>query len=309
MEKTLCLSKKLNLSCVLLAVIALVGLLPAFAKSEELAGEGKIFASNYPLAYFAQCISGDQEGVIFPEIKANPAFWKPSVNDILTIQKARVILLNGATYEKWAERVSLPIWRVVDTSTAFRDQYMSLEGTVTHSHGPEGEHSHAITLFTTWLDFSQAAQQAKAVKDALVAAKIGPEAELTRNYEALRQNLLDLDAVLSKMTKGCEGQPLLASHPMYNYLARRYKLNIRTLFLEADRRPDDFMWEAVEYFRRDHLASLMIWESNPLPETIKLLEEKGIRSVVFNPCTTRPAEGDFLTIMRQNVENLKSAFQ
>lgn len=290
--------------------IVLVGLLPALAGSEGLSREGKIFASNYPLAYFAQRISGDQEGVIFPEVRVNPAFWKPSVNDILTIQKARVILLNGATYEKWAERVSLPMWGVVDTSAAFRDQYMTLEGSVTHSHGPEGKHSHVITLFTTWLDFSQAAQQAKAVKDALVAAKLGPEAELTRNYEVLLKDLLALDNAISEIMKGHENVSVFASRPHYDYFARHYKVNTKTLFLEPDTFDNDpIMSEALQYFRREHPATLIIWERAPSPETVKILEEQGIRSVVFDPCSTRPHQGDFLTVMRQNVENLRSTFQ
>jgi hypothetical protein len=35
----------------------------------------------------------------------------------------------------------------------------------------------------------------------------------------------------------------------------------------------------------------------------------GLRSLVFYPCGNRPAQGDFLGVMQQNVTNLAQAFQ
>jgi len=35
----------------------------------------------------------------------------------------------------------------------------------------------------------------------------------------------------------------------------------------------------------------------------------GVKSLVFDPCGNKPDQGDFLSVMWQNVENLKSAFQ
>ena len=83
------------------------------------------------------------------------------------MQKADLILLNGATYDKWLAGVSLPESKLIDTSSAFADQYIKTVEAGTHSHGKGGDHSHAGTAFTTWIDFDQALQQARAVKDAL----------------------------------------------------------------------------------------------------------------------------------------------
>jgi zinc transport system substrate-binding protein len=294
---------------ILFVSLVLSGLWPASSQGQSLSGEGVIFASNYPLAYFAQRICGRPEQVIFPEVKGNPTLWRPSIEDILKIQSARVILLNGATYEKWAERVSLPTWRVVDTSGAFRDRYMFHSDGVTHSHGPKGAHSHEYTVFATWLDFSQAAAQAESVRDALVAAGQGSEAELTKNYEALQRDLLTLDKSVAGITSGHEGAPFFASRPVYDYFARRYKLNIKAVLLEANARPDDIAWDGLEYYRQDHPASWLIWESAPLPEVVSFLGARGMGGIVFDPCANQPDEGDFLTVMQQNVRNLGRAFQ
>jgi len=34
----------------------------------------------------------------------------------------------------------------------------------------------------------------------------------------------------------------------------------------------------------------------------------GVESLVFAPCANAPEAGDFLDVMRQNIENLKKAF-
>ena len=52
----------------------------------------------------------------------------------------------------------------------------------------------------------------------------------------------------------------------------------------------------------------MIWEGEPKQGTVTRLREMGIESVVFDPCGNVPEEGDFLTVMRLNLENVQQAF-
>jgi zinc transport system substrate-binding protein len=52
----------------------------------------------------------------------------------------------------------------------------------------------------------------------------------------------------------------------------------------------------------------MIWEDEPLPESVERLKELGIQSVVFSPYGNRPAQGDFMTVMKSNIENLRLIF-
>jgi len=53
----------------------------------------------------------------------------------------------------------------------------------------------------------------------------------------------------------------------------------------------------------------MIWEDTPMKETDEKLKSLGIRSIVFNPCGNSPENGDYLSVMTHNVENLKTVFQ
>jgi zinc transport system substrate-binding protein len=58
----------------------------------------------------------------------------------------------------------------------------------------------------------------------------------------------------------------------------------------------------------EHPAAWMIWEGDPLPESVERLRQLGIESVVFDPAGNVPEDGDFLAVMQNNVENLRSVF-
>ena len=58
---------------------------------------------------------------------------------------------------------------------------------------------------------------------------------------------------------------------------------------------------------KNYRATVMLWEGPPLPETVRKLEALGVKSVVFDPCGNRPAAGDFLSVMRANIERLEQA--
>lgn len=96
---------------------------------------------------------------------------------------------------------------------------------------------------------------------------------------------------------------------MYDYFARRYRLNIVSVHWEPDQTPGDEQWLELKKILEQHPAKWMIWEGDPLTATIEKLKGLQIDSIVFNPCGNVPAQGDFLTVMRQNIQNFKMAFE
>jgi zinc transport system substrate-binding protein len=268
-----------------------------------------VLVVNYPLQYFAERIGGEFVDVEFPAPRdVDPAFWMPDPQTVAEYQKATLILLNGADYAKWVGRVTLPQAKLVDTSNAFPDRFLTMERVTTHAHGPGGEHAHAGTAFTTWIDPSQAAQQAQAIKAAFVKAAPGPADELTTNYESLVRDLRALDNAFASLTEGHSDLALVASHPVYDYFARRYGLNLKSVLWEPDSAPSNRDWATLVKLLQNHPAQWMIWEGEPLPESVARLEEMGIRSVVFDPCGNRPDDGDFLTVMKDNATRLQRVF-
>ena len=69
------------------------------------------------------------------------------------------------------------------------------------------------------------------------------------------------------------------------------------------------MWTEFEGMRAKHPARWMIWEGEPTAEMVQRLEGVGIKSVVFDPCGNAPETGDYLSVMRRNVEQLARAYR
>lgn len=269
-------------------------------------GPPAVATVNYPLAYFAERIGGPTITVEFPALDGDPAFWEPETADILTYQQADLILLNGANYAKWVPKVSLAQAKLMNTSASLTEQLIPLSDEVTHTHGPGGDHAHGDTAFTTWLDPQLATAQAAAIRDAFTAKWPEHQADFARNHEALEADLKSIDAAAAAAFGKLGDAPLLGSHPVYQYLTRRYGLKLRSVHWEPDAAPNEAMWRELNTILASHPAKIMLWEGEPLAETREKLEAKGIRCVVFDPCGNRPEAGDYLQVMKENIANLVS---
>jgi zinc transport system substrate-binding protein len=267
-----------------------------------------VYAVNYPLQYFAQRIGGDAVSVHFPAPPdEDPAYWQPDGEAVAAFQGAGLVLLNGAGYAKWVDRATLPQARVVNTSAAVADRYIELEGDVVHAHGPEGEHEHSGHAFTTWLDLTIAVEQARAVAAALSEKLPEERGRFERELAALEVDLLDLDARLEEATAPHTDSPLVMSHPVYQYMTRRYGLTARSVHWEPDQEPTQAMWDDLRALLREHPANLMVWEGTPSDDVLAGLREVGLEVTVFAPCGAPPEAGDFLSVMRRNVDDLAEA--
>ncbi|UCE87614.1 MAG: zinc ABC transporter substrate-binding protein [Deltaproteobacteria bacterium] len=267
-----------------------------------------VYTVNDPLRYFAERIGGDRVEVVFPApAGVDPAHWSPDPEIVAAYQRADRILLNGAGYARWVERATLRRDRLVDTSAGFAEQLIPLDDALIHSHGPKGDHSHEGFAFTTWLDPKLALEQAGAVFEAFVAARPDNEAAFRAGFDALAADLRALDERLASAAARIGDAPLLFSHPVYPYLARRYALNGQSLHWEPDQAPDETQWRELEARLAGHPAQWMIWEAAPRAETVRRLETMGLRALVYAPSGNAPDEGDFLSVMVRNVGALEAA--
>ncbi len=261
-------------------------------------------AANYPLAYFAERIATDAFDIQFlVDSDVDPAFWKPSDEAMMAFQQADIILRNGATYSKWMHHASLPVAAIVDSSREFRDTFIETEGEM-HTHGDGTVHSHGGVAFTTWMDFSQASIQASAIARRFAAVQPSEAAEIDANLEALKKDLANLDAEMKKLGGKIGSTPLLASHPIYQYMARAYGFNVESLEWEPGMEMTDEALADLAELQKKHSSAWMIWEDAPSPANVTALAAQGIKGIVVNPCANRPEEGDWLSVMKDNLSEL-----
>lgn len=277
----------------------------AFLAGPSLAQERPVVAVvSYPLAWMAERLGGDQIEVLFPVPPGrDPSFWRPGLSEIAAIQQADVIALNGAGFATWTTRTALPRSRLVDTSAALAEAYITTES-VTHSHGADGEHSHTGIASYTWLDFGQAARQAEALASAMQRRIPAVRDTVEETRVSLVSELEALDTEARALLADLNGTPIIATHPRYQYFARAYGLDIAALEWEAGAMPDDAQWDSLQDLVARSGASVLIWEAAPPPEAIERAAGMGLSSVVFAPLATQPASGEFMSIMRDQIAAL-----
>lgn len=264
-----------------------------------------VYTVNYPLQYFAQRIAGDHLRVEFPgDSGVDPSVWNPEPETIQHYQNADLVLLNGTDYAGWISRATLRRSRLVNTAAAFQDRWIPEKDAVTHSHGNEGEHTHSGFASTTWLDPILAIGHAEAIRNAFEQLEPENAESFRANFVSLRKDLEDLDRQMKTSFAVFGDTPWLASHPVYQYLARRYHLDLYSLHWEPGEVPEESDWSKLQKILNDHPAPRMLWEDTPLPEIARRLKTLDLHPIVFKPCGGMPATGDYLDVMHANLRNL-----
>ena len=264
-----------------------------------------VFTVNAPLADFARRIGGEFIEVRFPApADVDPAFWQPDADTIIAYQNADLILKNGAGYAKWATNASLPLSKTIDCSRGLEAGFIELDGGTPHTHGPAGEHDHGDLAFTLWLDPKRASRMAANIEQAFRSRWPEQSNGFSQNLKKLQNDLETLDQELAKAFKSTGDQPILFSHPVYQYLDERYDIHGHSLHWEPDDQPTEQQWTELDDLLAKHPAKLMLWEDQPLESTLTKLEQRGITVVVFRPGANH-TDG-YIQLMRENLDHLSS---
>lgn len=276
-----------------------------------------IYTTSYPMQYFAERISRGKVPVVCP-VPGDQAALLRTINAevIQAYQNADLIVINGAGYENWIEMVFLAESKIVDTAKPFENEFIVSKEVITHSHGPSGAHAHGGVDGHTWLDPVYAKIQAEEIKKAMVKHFPAHAAEFEAGFSSLAKDLDDLDRQLGGLSKAYDGQPILASHPSYKYIARRYKWNIVNLDVGLDptEMPDDGQLAEIKVVLEAHPAKYILWETYPNAEIARRLQDElGLKNLQFRPCKELGEEDirsglHYMKIMEDNIANIREIF-
>ncbi len=291
----------LHLSIALVGIALLTLAQPRDTSAETPSG-AYVVAVNNPLAYFAERLAGDAIEVRMPAPPGtDPAFWQPTVDDILLLQGAELIILNGAGYSPWLNKVSISRRSLVVTSS--QESWIALEDQVTHSHGPQGEHAHGGYAGTTWMDLLLAATQAEAVANALATLLPEQAPEIDARLAELRNELATLDGEMKQCAAQLVDRQLIYSHPVYQYFERRYGLPGASLHWEPDSMPSEEQWRKLESALGDD--ALFIWEAEPEEAIAARMASMNLAFVVIDPAANS-SEGDWMSVQQGNLLRLQA---
>jgi ABC-type Zn uptake system ZnuABC Zn-binding protein ZnuA len=119
----------------------------------------------------------------------------------------------------------------------------------------------------------------------------------------LKEELGVLDTELGSVFSSRDGRQIIYSHPVYQYLDHRYEIGGISVHWE----PDELLSDSDFMALKNLAGALMLWEAEPLAATRTRLSELGITSIVFATAANVPASGDYLDVMRANLQRLQNA--
>ena len=144
--------------------------------------------------------------------------------------------------------------------------------------------------------------QATAIKDALVSKLPNHKKTIEANFNGLIDDLDALHQQFQTLTKSYGGQTLFASHPAYNYIAKRYGWKIKNFDVSPEEPLSEEAIAQIQAAVDADQVKVMLWESGPIDETVKLMKEQfGLETVVFQPAEMVDGDEDYLAIMKANL--------
>jgi zinc transport system substrate-binding protein len=248
----------------------------------------QIVALSFPAQWLTQRLVG--EGVVVERllpVGEDPPSYQPPPERIAALQDADLIVGNGAGYEAWLTTASLPDSRLVLTAAGL--DLITLPET-RHRHGAAGEHSHGGLDPHTWMDPLLLIQQADALIEAL--GRVQPRGGFEERGTVLKGELGALHVALQAGLAPLSGRRIAANHPAYNYLARRYGLDLTSFQFDPETPPTAESLAAFDAWATGQAAPMLWWEQAPT-EAVRAAFPATVRHVVIDPLEQPPEGGEY----------------
>jgi zinc transport system substrate-binding protein len=230
-------------STILTTVILIVAVF-AFSAATPPMNKLQIVATFYPLAFLTQEVGGEHVQVtqLVPSNTEVHA-WEPSASDIISTEKADIIVYNGAGLDHWIEDDILPALSntkariIVDTTEGLpllNGKTENNEHENEHGHG----HSHGFYDPHTWVSAHIAKLQAEKIYDAIVQKDPIHESYYSDRWLNLKNRLEQIDANYTAALSLRQKNRIFVSHEAFGYLAHRYGFEQHGVIgLSADEQP------------------------------------------------------------------------
>ncbi|MER7130759.1 metal ABC transporter substrate-binding protein [Streptosporangium saharense] len=269
-------------------------------------GRTDITAAMYPLQWLAERIGGPDAAVT--------ALTKPGVEphdlELSPIQIAGIERTGLVVYVKGVQPA---VDEAVEQHAADRGfDAAALVGTLPlAAGGEEGEAgSHDVSYDPhVWLDPTRMATIATKLGDRLAEADPAHAKGYRDRAAATVADLTTLDDEMSQGLSACSSRSIVTSHAAFGYLADRYKLRqIGINGLDPESEPSPARLAEVAKVAKQEKVTTIFSETLVSPKVAEVLSrEIGARTAVLDPVESQPANGDYLSAMRQNLSALKTA--
>ena len=280
---------------------------------ENTEGKIKIYTSIYPLYDFAKKVGGDKVDVTnLVPAGTEPHDWEISTNDIVNLEKANMLIYNGAGIENWTDKVinTLDNKDIVYVKTSEGLDIHKVAEEDSHSH-EEDRQNHRSYDPHTWLSIKNAKKEMGNIKNALVKYDSENADYYEENYETYAKKFDELDKKYSDTLGSIEDKTIIVAHEAFGYLCEEYDIEqVGIEGLTPDSEPDPARMSQIIKFAKENNVKTIFFEELVSPKVAQTIaNEIKAKTAVLNPLEGLTEEQinndeDYFTIMEQNLEAL-----
>ncbi|MGA2142037.1 MAG: metal ABC transporter substrate-binding protein [Brevinematales bacterium] len=306
------LLRSILLAAVLLSAITLI--VSCGGKSAVGTGFGAgskplVYSSFYAMYDLTEKIAGDK--IVLSNLVpagTEPHDWEPSPGDMVNLEKADVIILNGASMEGWADKV-IPALKnkklvVVVTSTNIK-LHENLDKDENLKYDPH-----------VWLYPLNAVKQMEAIEAALSNVDPADGAFFQSNLVYYTAKFNELDKEYRDALANVKQSNIVVSHQAFGYMCEAYGLKqIPIEGLEADAEPSAGQMAKIADFARKNGVKYIFFEDLVSPKVAQAIaREIGAKTGTFNPLEgltdKEIADGkEYISVMKDNLTSLVKALK
>ncbi|HWO96983.1 MAG TPA: zinc ABC transporter substrate-binding protein [Bacillus sp. (in: firmicutes)] len=295
----------------------------------------QIYTTIYPLQDFAAKIGGEHvnvESILPPGVDAHT--FEPTPKTMVNLAKADAFIYSGAGVEGFVEAAKDTLKsedvKLVEAAhgieLAHHDEHGTEETHDEHAteenhdeHATEenhDEHDHGDVDPHIWLDPVLAIELAENIKTELTELKPEAKEDFEKNFETLKSDLETLDKEFAQVIESAPKKEILVAHAAYGYWEERYGIHqLSVSGLSPTNEPSQKELQDLVSTAKEHDIKYVIFEQNAAPKIAELVKsEIGADSLALHNLEAVTEDDiqnkeDYFSIMKKNLETLKTALQ
>ncbi|ANU19037.1 adhesin [Planococcus plakortidis] len=317
------------------------------AESETAEGKLDVYATVYPLVYFAERIGGERVDVksVYPA-GANEHSFEPTQKDMINMADADLLFYVGLGLEGFIDNAQETLknedLEFIATADAITDEQLEAAAGAQDdahtedghgheeedAHGHEGEddshgeesghegHDHGSTDPHVWISPVLSQELAASVRNALTAKDPEGAEEFEKNYEELVAELEALDESFQNLDEKVERDTFFVSHAAFGYLAEPFGFEqVAVAGLNSQDEPSQKELTEIVDMAREKDIQYIVFEQNVSSNLTEVIQnEVGAEAIEMHNLgvlTQEDIDNDetYFTLMEKNLQALETVLK
>jgi zinc transport system substrate-binding protein len=279
-----------------------------------------IVTSFYPLQFVLGRIVGDLGTITNIGEGKDPHDFEPTIQNVLALQKADLVVLQGADFEPWGDDIIARLEADgVPVAIATADIELHEGGhhdeheeeSDEHEDEDEDEDEHGAYDPHTWLDPVLFSEVVANLTDEVALLDPSNATVYRANAAALQLELATLDTEYKNNLAACELDEVITSHDAFGYLAERYEFEIHAIAgLSTQDTPSAITLAGLREEAEEGIGAILLEQSSITAYGETLARETGLETLSINPISyIVPAGENYLTLMQSNLNTFATALK